>query len=60
MAAVEEPLLAAERTRAIERRGQHRRRMWLAAAAASYAVDGVFLALFCFAGAAAPWVAGAF
>lgn len=60
MAAVEERLLAAERARGVERRGQRRRRLWVAAAAASYAVDGVFLGLLALAGAAPMWLAGAF
>jgi diguanylate cyclase (GGDEF)-like protein len=60
MAAAEESLIAAERARNVERRGQRRRRLWIAAAAASYALDGAFLLLFALAGAAPLWVAGAY
>ncbi len=60
MAAVEEPLLAAEKMRAIERRGQKRRLMWIVGAAASYAIDVVFLFLFAVAGAAPLWLAWTF
>ncbi|HWA36580.1 MAG TPA: GGDEF domain-containing protein [Burkholderiales bacterium] len=60
MAAAEESLLGAERARNVERRGQRRRRLWIAATAASYGLDGAFLVLFALAGAAPLWVAGAY
>lgn len=60
MAAVEDSLLAAERARVVERRGQGRRRKWIATAAASYAVDGAFLALLALAGALPAWLPWAF
>lgn len=60
MAAVDEVLVAAERARVVERRGQGRRRTWIGSAAASYAVDGVFLALLAYADAVPGWVAGGF
>jgi diguanylate cyclase (GGDEF)-like protein len=60
MAAVEEPLLAAEKMHGIERRGQKRRLMWIIAAAASYALDALFLFLFAAAGAVPFSLAWAF
>jgi diguanylate cyclase (GGDEF)-like protein len=60
MAAVEDKLVAATRAGMIERRGQRRRRVWVGAAAASYALDALFLALFAYAGALPGQVAALF
>ena len=50
MAALEEPLGKAIRAKTAEMRGQRQRSLWIGGAAASYALDVLFLALFALAG----------
>ena len=60
MTAVEDRLVTAGRAGRVERRGQQRRRVWIAAAAGSYLLDMLFLAALAYSGAAPGRIAVAF